>query len=184
VRMSMIEAELETGGKNSRTVFNGLIVALDFPGRFTGTTVVTKDAGWTATAGEFLGLKALDRVRLEDPRFEDRYQVYGSDQVAARALLTPAVMQRIMELESHSPKDPPRLLAEPGWLYFTIPKHVSENLFEPPPLSQPVTGAGEMLTEVSRDLTSVLRFVDTVLELDPMAASRAAQPPGSARQQA
>ena len=74
-----------------------------------------------------------------------------------------------MELETHTPSDPPRLLAEPDRLYFTIPKQLGINLFEPPPLSQPVTTAGgDMLTELSHDLGSVLRFVDAVLELDPL----------------
>lgn len=168
IRITIVEAKLETGGKNSTVVFNGLVVALEFPGRFSGTTVVTKDTGLGA-AQDLFGPSGLQRVRLEDPRFEARYQVYGSDQIAARALLTPAIMERVMALEGAG-SDPPRLAAEPGMLWVTIPKHKAENLFEPPALSQPVTSAGEMLTELSHDLGSVLAFVDTVLELDPLHA--------------
>ena len=36
-------------------------------------------------------------------------------------------------------------------------------------IQQPLGSAGELLTELSRDLGSVLRFVDAVLELDPLA---------------
>ena len=170
IRLSIVEANLETGGKNSTVVFNGLVVELDFPERFSGTTVVTQDPGnWLNPVSDWMRPSGLDRVRLEDPRFEDRYQVYGNDQVDARALLTPAVMERVMELESHASGAPPRLLAEPGRLWVSIPKDDSENQFEPPSLSQPVSMGGEQqLSELSRDLGSVLRLVDAVLELDPL----------------
>ena len=169
VRLNIVEANLETGGKNSSVVFNGLVVEMDFPGRFSGTTVVTKEAAsWLGAIGDFACPTGLDRVRLEDPEFERRYQVYSTDQVGARALLTPAIMERIMELESHARRDPPRLLAEPGRLWVSIPKDEKENLFEPPSLSQPVDSGGEMLVELSRDIGSVLQFVDAVLDLDPL----------------
>lgn len=35
-------------------------------------------------------------IRLEDPRFEQEFCVYGEDQVEARYILTPALMERIL----------------------------------------------------------------------------------------
>lgn len=172
VGVNIVEANLETGGKHSTVVFNGLVVALDVTGRFTGTTLVTKDTGALGNSMmQLFGRTGLERVRLEDPRFEERYQVYSTDQVEARAFLTPAIMERVMELESHARDDPPRLLAEPNRLWVSIPKHKKENLFEPPSLSEPAEGsAGALLDELSRDIGSVVHFIDAVLALDPLNA--------------
>jgi len=39
-------------------------------------------------------------VRLEDPNFEKRFEVFSTDQVEARYLLTPSFMERLMALSS------------------------------------------------------------------------------------
>ena len=169
IRVNIVEAKLETGGKNSRVVFNGLLVELAFPERFPGTTIVAKDGGPLGNAvRDFVQAEGLQRVRLEDPTFESRYQVYSSDQISARALLTPAVMQRLMELERHTEDDPPRLFAENGVLRVALPKGKADDLFEPPSIANPV-GGSDMLLELSHDIGSVLEIVDAVLELTPMA---------------
>jgi len=171
VPVNIVEAKLETGGKNSRVVFNGLLAELAFPSRFAGVTVVAKDGGLLGNAlRDFVQASGLERVRLEDPRFEERYQVYSGDQISARALLTPAVMERLMELERHTQGDPPRLVAESGTLRVALSKGKTEDLFEPPSIANPVQG-NDMLLELSSDIGSVLKLVDAVLELTPMAAS-------------
>ena len=122
-------------------MFNGLLAELAFPGRFSGVTVVAKDGGLLGNAfRDFVQASGLERVRLEDPRFEERYQVYSSDQISARALLTPAVMERLMELERHTEGDPPRLVAEYGTLRVALSKGKTENLFEPPSIADPAQG--------------------------------------------
>jgi hypothetical protein len=172
VSISIVEANLETGGKNSRVVFNGLLTELAFPGRFPGTTVVAKDGGVLGNAlKDFVQSSGLERVRLEDPRFEERYQVYSSDQIAARTLLTPAVMERLMELDRLTQGDPPRLLAEHGTLRMALSKGKGEDLFEPPGIADPAHG-GDMLVQLSSDISSVLKLVDAVLELAPMQTDR------------
>lgn len=95
----------ETSGKNRRshTVFSGLLVMLDVPKNFTGHTVVRRDMG---RLGNALHSLSMPRVHLEDPRFEARYEVFGTDQIQARYLLTTSFMERVMALEdlmaSHS----------------------------------------------------------------------------------
>lgn len=169
IPVNIVEAKLETGGKNSSVVFNGLLAELAFPGRFAGTTIVAKDGGVVGnTIRNFVQESRMERVRLEDPDFESRYQVYSSDQIGARALLTPAVMQRLMELERQTQGDPPRLLAEYGTLRVALSKGKADNLFEPPSIASPVSGS-DMLVELSSDIGSVLELVDAVLELTPTA---------------
>jgi len=109
VALDVVEAKLEerrtrsskSGSKTYYvTVFRGLLGQFDFPKRFQGRTIVKTDRGgalnWFqgfATPGE--------RVRLEDPRFEDAFEVWSSDQVEARYLLTPAFMERLLALDGH-----------------------------------------------------------------------------------
>jgi hypothetical protein len=179
IHLKIVEAKLETGGKRSSVVFNGLLAELSFPGRFAGVTVVAKDGGLLGNAlRDFVQASGLERVRLEDPRFEERYQVYSSDQISARALLTPAVMERLMELERQTQGDPPRLVAEHGTLRVALSKGKTEDLFEPPSIADPVEG-GDMLLQLSSDIGSVLKLVDAVLELAPMAAPATAARRGS-----
>jgi hypothetical protein len=168
VELKVVEANLETGGKNSTVVFNGLVAELAFPGRFPGTTIVAKDTGMFGNAlRDFIGAAGLERVRLEDPRFEDRYQVYSNDQISARALLTPATMERLMELDGYTGGEPPRLLAEDGVLRLALFKDKKENLFEPPSIADSAAGT-DMLLKLSSDISSVVKFVDAVLELSPV----------------
>ncbi len=79
------------------TVFQGLFVILDMNKNFEGHTIVRRDAGAFNLLG---GLGSLDRVKLEDPEFERQFEVYGTDQIEARYLLTPAFMERLKALTS------------------------------------------------------------------------------------
>jgi hypothetical protein len=174
VELSIVEAKLETGGKSSSVRFNGLLVSVRLPGRLNGTTLVVRDGGLFGGASPS---SVLQRVRLEDPRFEDRYQVYGSDQIAARALLTPAVMERLMALGIGG--EEPRLLADKGIIAMALGRDARENYFEPPSLADPVRG-GEQLTGLSTDIGAVLKLVDAVLDMAPLARPEAIAAPGSA----
>lgn len=75
-----------------RDIFKGLFFAADFNKDFRGHTLVR-----AGKAGIFSGI--FDNlVKLEDPRFSQHFRVYSSDQVEARYILTPRLMERLMEL--------------------------------------------------------------------------------------
>jgi hypothetical protein len=80
------------------TVFDGLLIRCGFLKPFSTRVLVKRDAGWLAGAlsGLFGG---GDKVRLEDPRFEEVFEVYSKDQVEARYLLTPLFMERLLALD-------------------------------------------------------------------------------------
>jgi hypothetical protein len=83
------------------TFFRGLFIIVDFNKHFKTHTVVLPD-----TAEKLFGkfgqkLQAIapgrgELIRLEDPMFEREFCVYGDDQVEARYILTPALMERIL----------------------------------------------------------------------------------------
>lgn len=91
------EATLTKGsGKNRETVFRGQMLRVAYPHKFLGVTVVLRDSGWL---NRFDCPPGLVKVALEDPHFEKIFEVFGSDQVEARAILTPAFMQHLVDLE-------------------------------------------------------------------------------------
>lgn len=55
------------------------------PRTLSGTTAVIADGGLFGNLRDSLSKERRERVRLEGPRFESVYQVWGSDQVAAIA---------------------------------------------------------------------------------------------------
>ncbi len=102
VDIEIVDAHLrkwKNSGKKRKlkTVFKGLIITFQMHKSFKGQTVITKDSGGL---GNWLRgkLSKYDTVRLEDPKFEKIFEVFSSDQVEARYLLTTAFMERLLKL--------------------------------------------------------------------------------------
>lgn len=95
------EAHLKykTSGKNSstRTVFHGQLLVVDYHKQFLGETVVKRDAGI------FNRLmkpgKNFQRIGIVSPKFEKIFEAWSTDQVEARELLDPLVLERFEELD-------------------------------------------------------------------------------------
>lgn len=86
------------------TVFRGLLIRINFPRTVEGVTLVTRDKGWfnglEGWSKKTFGGRKLERIGLVDSRFEKAFEVYGTDQVMARYLLTPSFMERLLKLET------------------------------------------------------------------------------------
>lgn len=87
------ECKLTHTKKSSITDFEGLIIKVKYPKDFKGTTVVRSNRCNEPING-------LQKVNLEDVEFEKKYNVYSTDQVEARFLLTTAFMERLKNLEN------------------------------------------------------------------------------------
>ena len=88
-----------TQGKNRRvrTVFHGQLLVIDYHKQFFGETIIKRDAG------VFNRLmkpgKEFQNVGLVSSRFERAFEAWSTDQVEARELLDPLVLERFEELE-------------------------------------------------------------------------------------
>lgn len=95
------EAHLKykSSGKNSstRTVFHGQLLIIDYPKSFYGSTIVLRDMG-PLNALMKPG-KDYSRVGLASAIFEKAFEAWSTDQVEARDLLDPIVLERFQELE-------------------------------------------------------------------------------------
>lgn len=89
-------------GKNRRkeTTFKGCIIKLKFNKIFSGQTVLRKDLGRIRNFSYKFDLtrQNLQKVNLEDVDFENMFEIYSSDQIEARYLLTTSFMERLKQL--------------------------------------------------------------------------------------
>jgi len=155
--------ETRGSGKNRRTVttFRGLFIELGMNKRFNGHTVVRRDAGIFNFLG---GLSSLERIKLEDPEFEKKYEVYGSDQVEARYLLTPAFMERLQTLENVIGAqgleaaffDEKLLICAK---HAKAVNHGKDGLFEPSPLKEPIAES-DSVSKMAEEVKAILEIVD------------------------
>lgn len=135
------------------TVFRGQCLRMAFQKTFHGRTLMTRDAGFFNHFGESGRMK---RARLEDPVFEKIFEVYTSDQVECRYLLTPDIMQSFVDLEHAFPGSRLRACFDSGDLLITLQ---AGDLFEPgslfAPLEDPVR-----LKNLINDFRSVFRIIE------------------------
>lgn len=144
------------------TVFRGQCIRFDFHKPFHGRTLVTRDMGLFNAMGE-LGSE-LKRARLESPDFEKVFEVYTSDQVEARFLLTPDVMQRLSELDAVLKGAKLRCCFDEGQLFVTLE---GRNLFEPGSMSIRFDDPARV-REILDNLSLIFRLMD---DLGPRARS-------------
>lgn len=161
------EYKTETQTKNGRQVtwhdlFKGIIFAADFNKHFNGVTVVRpKDFGssigaWFSKNIFSIGDKNV--VELENDGFKKNFITYSTDQIEARYILTPAMMEKINALNQRSAYTISVSFINSS-LYIAFP--LNKNYFEPP-LFKTLLKPGLL-----DDDLSVLGFMyDIVSELD------------------
>lgn len=123
--------ETRGSGKNRRTVtvFRGILLRMHFARDFLGSTLVRRDGFKFTLFGDSKSYQGetLERIKMVDPRFEDAFDVYGSDAVEARYLVHPAYCERLLELERDFYGEQLVALFHKGDLLVTIQ---TEDMFE------------------------------------------------------
>ena len=166
----LYEAKLEQRRRSNKsttwvTVFRGLLIRVEFPRTVEGVTVITRDKGFfNALEGwgkKTFGSKKLERVGLVDPRFEKVFEVYSTDQIMSRYLLTPTFMERLLALEAAVKGKKVRAAFDErqggGELLIAVE---TGNLFEPGSLFKPLDDETRV-----RTLLSEIELVTGMLDL-------------------
>ncbi len=160
---TLFEAHLRDVRRDSKgrtttvTVFRGQLLRVAFPQNFLGRTIVLRDAGMF-NAFLNLGTK-LQRVGLVDPTFEKIFEVFSTDQVEARYLLTPTFMERLLELETLLKGKKARAAFAEGDLLVAIE---GGNLFEPGSMFKPLADFARV-EKVLKEIQSVHGVIDALL---------------------
>jgi len=161
------------------TIFQGILLVADFPKHFQGVTRVLPDNESSLFSGigkamqGFFPFGSKDLVRLEDPEFENHFQVYASDQVEARYLLSTSLMRRILDLRE-AWGAAVRLSFLNHNIHLAIP--CRRNLFEPG-LEQSLFEDGPF-RRIAGEIRSCLELVEQ-LNLDNRIWTREATGPGN-----
>lgn len=147
------------------TVFRGQCLRFRFHKAFAGRTLVLRDAGLFNIFG---GGRGLDQVKLESNVFEQAFQVYSNDQVEARFLLTPDLMQRLIELEKVFHGSKLRCAFQDGELLIALE---GGDLFEPGSLFTPLDNP-DRVRELLDDFAAIFNLIDAFADPEEVAKAR------------
>jgi hypothetical protein len=169
IEFSELHAHYKTTSRSGKTtqthwhtIFKGLFVIADFNKEFRGMTVVLPDVaeralGWLGQSlqGMFDFARRGELVKLEDAEFERQFVVYAEDQVEARYVLSPSLMERLLAFRRKTGKE----------VYFAfvrskayIAVKTGRNMFEPRWFSSVVDR--QMVEEYLRDLRFAVGIVE------------------------
>jgi Protein of unknown function (DUF3137) len=147
------------------TVFDGQCLRFRFHKDFAGRTLVRRDAG---LLNRFNGPRGLERVRLESPIFEEAFEVYSSDQVEARFLLTPDLMQRLIDLEKVFHGGKLRCAFQSHELLIALE---GGDLFEPGSMFTPLDNP-DRVRELLDDFSAIFNLIDSFADPEQVARHR------------
>lgn len=156
ININMAELQLRLGlPRWSTLVFSGLVGQFDMPKWVDGDVFVHSNAGSYGFGAGGL-ISSARRVRLEDPLFEDRFEVYSDDQVVARYILTPSMMERLIRLDHYHPGLRVRFIK--NQVYLILPN--APDLFETKFFFSPIDP--NIVEQFQRDIEMILDLVDTL----------------------
>ena len=155
--------ETRGSGKNRRTVtvFEGVVLRFQFARAFLGTTLVRREGFKFTLFGDSktYGGQELQRIKMVDPRFEDAFDVYGTDQVEGRYLVHPAYCERLIDLEKEFEGEKLAALFLGGDLILTLQ---TGDMFESATLSPEQDS--ELLGKTISQFASIVRLVQLLNE--------------------
>jgi len=97
----LYEARLEEKGHGDDSDimrFDGQLLVIDYPRNFAGETVLRRERGLLNRLGK--PGRAFSHVGLASPGFEKTYEAWSTDQMEARYLLDPVVLERFQALDA------------------------------------------------------------------------------------
>lgn len=110
--LSEVHAEYESrdsdGDRTYHTIFSGLLMIADFHKNFHGHTVVVPDRtgeGWFGRIAKSSKKRGMQLAKMENPIFEKLFDVYTTDQVEARYILSTSMLENITNLKKRFDAD-------------------------------------------------------------------------------
>ncbi|WP_316816867.1 DUF3137 domain-containing protein [Pedobacter nyackensis] len=160
------EYKTVTQTKNGRqehwhTILEGIVFCADFNKNFNGVTVVRpKDTGaalgaWISKAMPIFSPSGKELIQLESPEFDNEFVTYSTDQIEARYILTPAMMERLFELNSRCSYTVSVSFID-SHVFIAFP--LDKNYFEPPVHKSLLTPG------FLKDDTEIIRFMYEIIK--------------------
>ena len=182
VKISIEQLHLTRGwGLWRKQVFRGLLIEIELKNRLAGTTAVAADAGGFGNFRDELAARNIRRVGLESSAFEREYEVYGTDQVMARALITPDFMERFLRPREQRRLRPPagagagQPVAAGDAAAGRTRRASQATTSRRRPTRTPASDDG-VLSRLYHDIQAVLRAADSAIALDAPTIAQAKSP--------
>ena len=172
VEINFSEIDLKKkSGKSTVTVFKGLAILLtQGTRRFHGHTIMTRDQG--KIGGWFKEkTSSFKRADLVDPEFEKIFDVFTTDQVEARYLIDPRIVENLKTLYEEYNGSQMMVAFYDDHVLILIGSKV--NHFEPADIRTPATNEAGLLA-MKREIGEILSIVDRLSLYDPKKAREAA----------
>lgn len=175
IQFSKIDFQQKRRSKNSTyyvSVFKGLAVLLDMKRKtFYGHTILDYNRSKMSEWFKEKSMK-LKRANLVDPKFEEIFDVYTDDQVEARYLVDPVMMERLggMYEEYEGSKMAAAFYDSKMLILIASPY----NYFEPADLEIPATDPRSVV-QMKKEIGEILSIIDRLDLYDPNKAHEMAQ---------
>lgn len=86
-------------GKSKHTIFKGLFMVADFHKYFHSETYILPETGWQALGLHKRKHEGADLIQMENEAFERNFRVFSTSDQDTRYILSPTMMERILELQ-------------------------------------------------------------------------------------
>jgi len=150
------------GGRNSRrrTVFRGLILAIEVPREIPAPILIARDAGVLGNRfhGWLKRFQSLQRVALPHPAFEACFEVYGERAEVVRETVSPGVCDALVALGEAHPKEALQGAFQGRWFYLTLARRGDQ--FGLGSLFRALDGLEQEAGQVLQDIQIVHQVID------------------------
>ncbi len=157
----MVDAEVESSGESSQTLFDGLLFEIGVPMEFSGRVLIGCDKGRIGNAlkGFFKDRFGKEsRIQFADAAFEERYAVYASDSDEAKGLVSPGFCKNMLALaDAYSDKSLGAAFVD-GVFLLAVP--VPGDLFEPGSIKRSVYDCEDDIHEFLKEITVAHRVIE------------------------
>lgn len=168
-----LQKEHRTQDEKGRTkvshfpVFRGVAILIDLNHKkFLGHTILLRNSG---KIGQWLNEKMHDlkRAKMADVEFEKIYDVYTNDQVEARWLIDPVIIERLTTLYAECKASQLMAAFFDSKMLVLVANHLQR--FEPPGLSTPATDPKALLG-LKHEVGDIVTIIDKLKLYDPAKA--------------
>jgi Protein of unknown function (DUF3137) len=146
--------------RRSRTVFRGLILAIEVPRLIRTPILIARDAGALGNGlrGWLKRFKGIQPVALPHPAFDARFEVYAEQADLARETVSPGVCDALVALADAHPGQRVQGAFQGRWFYLTFARRGDQ--FRLGSLFRSLEGLEQEAGQVLCDIQLVHRVID------------------------
>lgn len=153
------------GDKKRVQIFSGLFIKIDMNKKVNSHTVVFEDCSLKSLSGLThlpLSFSGFSKTEMEDPEFNSMFDVYTTDEVEARYVLTTSFIERLKKLKQIYSAKEIRVSFNDNSMLLAL--KCNNDMFVMGDVRKPITDAGEIQTTFEQ-FVSVLSIAE-VLNLE------------------